>query len=163
MSDGLERRICRLEKRVEEKFKTPGRCNCRVVTRFHNAFCLDTILKQACRVCPVHDFREFGFFFWSPSQYPVGGEDTRFCPCPPHPWRTFLTGPHPLSWEQHKAALEAWSNHPPRNNFDLNEDNCQTSALLAEYGEAREQWLATNGRQLPSKEELVELEWKRAR
>jgi hypothetical protein len=59
--------------------------------------------------------------------------------------------------------MEAWSNRPPRNNFDLNENNRQTSGVLDGYREAREQWLAATGRQLPSKEELVNLEWKRAR
>jgi hypothetical protein len=45
MSNGLERRLSRLEHVVAERTK-PQICNCRVETRYHNADCLDGLLKR---------------------------------------------------------------------------------------------------------------------
>jgi hypothetical protein len=163
MSDAVERRISRLEKRVAERFEEPSICNCRLVTKFHNAACLKVVLRQACRVCPVHGFRELGSFFGTASQWPLTPEDNEFCPCPSHPWRSFLLSAPPHTWDQHNEAKNAWSNLQPRYDFDLKEDNCQTEAVLAEYKEARERGIATSRRQLPSHEEIVKQEWKRAR
>jgi hypothetical protein len=143
MLGGVERRVFRLEKRVAKKSEKPSPCNCRVVTRFHDATCLDAILEGMSGACPLHGIRELGFFLWSPAQYPLYQEDNELCPCPPHPWRSFLLNPRPHTWEQQKAASDAWSNLPPRIDFDLNQNNRQTEAVLAEYFRAREQSVAT--------------------
>jgi hypothetical protein len=66
MSAGLEKRISRLERIAAKKSENPRICNCRVETRHHGADCLDAILKGMSRVCSRHDFRELGFFFWTP-------------------------------------------------------------------------------------------------
>jgi hypothetical protein len=98
MWNGLEKRISRLEKRVAERTEKNKVCNCRVETRFHNADCLDAVLKGMSRVCSVHGFRKLGFFFWTSKQYLLQSEDNQFCPCPPHPWRSFLLSEGPHTW-----------------------------------------------------------------
>ena len=67
----LENRLSRLERRLDP----PAPCNCRLITRFHDANCLAAILEKTERKCPVHGFREMGsLFMWSP-QYPLVDED----------------------------------------------------------------------------------------
>ena len=88
--------------------------------------------------------------------------DDKFCPCPPHPWRSFVLSDGPHTWEDRRAADEAWGKLPPEP-YNLQEENRQIDASLAKYCEGRQRWIDTTGRQLPSKEELVKLAWKRAR
>ena len=89
-------------------------------------------------------------------------EDDQLCPCPPHPWRSFLqNGPH--TWEGNYAASEAWAKLPPAGHPNLKEDNRRLEALLEQYSEDRRQWIEKTGRQLPSREEIVKLHWKRAK
>jgi hypothetical protein len=47
--------------------------------------------------------------------------------------------------------------------FNLQEDNRRSDGILAEYWSARQQWVEKSGRELPSQQELVKLEWERAR
>src|SRR5438270_10331073 len=90
----LDKRISRLEMLLDP----PEPCNCRVETRFHSSNCLASILEKTIRECPTHGFREMGFFFWTPSQYPLADEDNQICPCNPHPWRSLVLGPNRLTW-----------------------------------------------------------------
>jgi hypothetical protein len=159
MWSALENRVSKLEKVAESKQGTKI-CNCRVQTRYHNAACLDAILKGISRVCPVHGFRDLGFFFWHSKQYPLGLGDDQFCPCPPEPWRSWVLrkGPDPRIGEQ--PAREGVQ---PDSVLSFEEDRRRTGSILAEYSTARQQWLDSSGRELPSRQELVKLQWKRAR
>ena len=150
MSKALEKRLARMEQLVAKRMETPRICNCKVETKFHNATCLNAILERAPRVCPLHGFREFGFFMWTPPQFPVSWEDNDVCPCPPHPWSSFvLSKDH--TWEGHDAAIEAWHELPTAEASDFEENNRQTDAALATYYASRQQWLDTTGLQLPSR------------
>jgi hypothetical protein len=163
MFNKLEKRLSRLEKQADDRTREIGICNCRVETRYHNAACLDAILRGISRVCPVHGFRELGFFFWHSKQYPLGSESDQFCPCPPHPWRLWVLrkGPDPRGSTQfgRSEALEV----RPDPAFDLQEDNRRGDALVDEYLTAREAWIRKSGRELPSRQELVKLAMKGAR
>lgn len=139
MRKELEKRLARIEKRVAEKTKTNKICNCRGETRFHNAPCLAAILKGASRVCPVHGSRELGFFWWTSKQYPLRPEDNPICPCPPHPWRSFLLSEGPHTWEGHDAARKAACELPPDPTFNFQEDKRRMGELFAEYFAARQQ------------------------
>jgi hypothetical protein len=163
MWNGLEKRLSRLEQRGAERTRKPRVCDCRVETRFHGADCLDEIVNGMARDCPSHGFRELGFFFWTPRWCALIPEDNQFCPCHPHPWRSFLiNGPH--TWEAHHAAREAWNNVQKDNSMlNLQEDNRRADSIMAKYFGARQHWVEKAGRQLPSREELVKLQWKRAR
>src|ERR1035438_7340576 len=103
---GLERRLSRLEKLMEQRKQKTRICNCRVETRFHGADCLAAILKSTPRVCAVHGFRDLGFFFWQSRQYRLGSGDDQFCPSPPHPWRSWVLGrgPHPTQSDKENSA-----------------------------------------------------------
>jgi hypothetical protein len=162
MSREIEKMLSRLEKRLAEKTKEHSMCNCRVATTFHGGDCLDAILKGIPRVCPLHGFRELGFFMWGSKQYTLLSEDNPFCPCPPHPWRSFLLSPRPHTWEGRDAAREACSKQVLSDDLNLKADNRKEEEVLAEYFEARHRWVESGGR-LPDKEELVKLAWKRAR
>lgn len=162
MLNGLERRVARLEQRIAERAEKPRVCNCRVQTRFHGADCLDAVLTGTSRVCPLHGFRELGFFWWTPRWCALNSEDNQFCPCPPHPWRSFVMN-GPRTWEAHAAASGAWAELPPVDYPDLQEDRRRGEVLLAQYSEARQRWVEKTGRQLPSQKELIKLEWERAR
>jgi hypothetical protein len=106
MSKALEKRLSRVEQQLAERTEEPVVCNCRSATSFHSGKCLNAILQRVSRVCPVHGFRELGFFMFSSKQYALNSEDNQFCPCPPHPWRSFvLNGLH--TWEGNQAAREA--------------------------------------------------------
>jgi hypothetical protein len=167
MWSGLEKRLARLEKRVAERIQDAKVCNCRLNTRFHNAECLAALLKGIPRVCPVHGFREIGGFFFTPSWYHVRGEDDEFCPCPPHPWRSFVLsarqGVH-HTWEGSYAAREAEVNLPPDPILDAEERNRRfqenkrrLDALWEEYCAARQLWEEKSGRRLPTAHEIVKL------
>lgn len=162
MSKGLEKRLSRVEQRLAERTEAPVVCNCRSVTSFHSGKCLNAILKGVSRVCPVHGFREFGFFMFSSNQYPLNAEDNQFCLCPPDPWRSFvLNGPH--TWEGNQAAREACGKLPPDDSFNFQEDKRLLGAVLAKYEEDRRQWQEKTGQRPASPEEIRKLEWKGAR
>jgi hypothetical protein len=162
MPNGLEKRLSRVERILTKKTEERRVCNCRLETRCHSADCLDAILKGMLRVCPRHGFRKLGSFFWTPKWCALILEDSQFCPCPPHPWRSFvMNGPH--TWEGHYAARKASNKLPPADHSNIKEDNRRTEALLAQYSESGQQWVEKTGRQLPSREELVKLQWERAR
>jgi hypothetical protein len=162
MRNGLEKRLSRLEKHVAERTEKPSVCNCRVETRFHSAVCLNAVLKGMPRVCPVHGFRELGFFWWTPPKSTLRSEDNQFCPCPLHPWRSFVLSAGPHTWDAHNAALEAATEVQRDPILNLHEDNRRSMAIMEEYLAAREEWLDGSGRELPSRAELVKLQWKRA-
>jgi hypothetical protein len=145
MSNELERKISRLEKRAAEETAGPRVCNCRVITRYHNAECLDALLKCMPLVCPVHGFRELGRFWWTPAwcvRRTRAGDDNEFCPCPPHPWRWFVRN-GPRTWEARDAAVEAWHNLPPDPPSDLQEENRRAETVAERYWAARERWYAS--------------------
>jgi hypothetical protein len=162
MWNGLERRLSRIEQLLAKRTEVPRVCNCRIETRFHSAGCLNAILKGMSRVCPCHGFRELGFFFSTSRWCALNSEDNQFCPCPPHPWRSFLIN-GPRTWEAHYAARDACDKLPEAEYSNIQEDRRRGGVLLAQYWEERRQWVKKTGRQLPSREELVKLQWKRAR
>ena len=153
----LETRLSKLE----QQMAAPTPCNCRGETRFHNSRCLEIVLEKTVRECPVHGFREMGFFFWTASQYPILDEDNQFCPCAPHAWRSFLLGPKPLTWEGNRAANQAWEDMP-KENYDITTEGIRTDALIEAYHVARNQWIDKTHRRLPSNAELRKQAWKRA-
>lgn len=179
MWNGLEKRLSRLEKRLAERTHGPSVCNCRVHTRFHNAECLAAVLKGIPWVCPIHGIRQLGRFTWTPKQYLLSyrnGDDNPYCPCPPHPWRSFvlsnLNKPRkgPPNWEEHDAARKAWDNLPPdpildceEGNRRLQEESCRIDALCEEYWAACQEWFEKSGRDLTNQPELAKLIWLRAR
>ena len=137
-------------------------CNCRVETRCHNPDCLDAILKGASWSCPLHGFRELGFFIWTSRQHPLNSQDNQFCLCPPYPWRSFLLSERPHTWEGHDAAKEASNNYPRGDYSNVQENNLRFNAMVEHYLEEREQWVEKTGRQLAQKEEIVKMHWERA-
>lgn len=162
MSKQLERRLVRLEKRLAERTREHSTCNCRGYTRFHDGPCLAAILKGASRVCPVHGFRDFGFFMFAARWCPVNAEDNQFCPCPPHPWRSFRLSERPHTWEGHSAAREACNKLPVDNCSDFQENHRQLMAALEKYSQDLQRWVEAGGR-LPDREGIKKLAWKRAR
>jgi hypothetical protein len=163
MSSGIEKRLLRLEHLVAKRTRKPQVCNCRIETRYHNANCLAAILNGMSRVCLAHGFRELGFFFWTAKQYALQSEDNQVCPCPPHPWRSFLLSKGSHTWEGQRAAQEAWNNLADAHQSNIQEENLQTDAMLAKYGKARQEWIERTGRPLPSPQELKRLQWERVR
>jgi len=107
MRVAFEKRLAQLEKRVAAKAEETKVCNCRSITHFYNVACLDAILKGIPRICPVHGFRDLGTLFSKPKPYPLRKEDNPFCPCPPHPWRSFQLSGGPNIWERRHAAEKA--------------------------------------------------------
>lgn len=153
----LEKRISRIERRVQP----PTPCNCRTVARYHDANCLAAILEKTPRECPVHGFREMGFFFWVPPSDPLFHEDNEVCPCPPHPWRSFQLSGGPYTKEARDAAMDAWQDMPREPSHNVEENRARTDAVFQAYLEQKEQWLRKTGRRLPSLEELRD-QWERA-
>ena len=135
MGNQLEKRISRLERYWAEKKKERLVCNCRTETTFHSAPCLAALLNSIPRVCPVHGFRDLGFFCFASVKFPLVKEDNQFCPCPPHPWRSFVLSEN-RTWEGHEAARMAEYVPDPKYNFA--ENKARIEQLLAEYGEARQ-------------------------
>ena len=167
MPNGLVNRVFRLEQQVAERIEEARVCNCRVTTQFHNADCLEAVLKGVSRVCPRHGFRELGFFMEHPIWCPLkprdsaDSDDNKFCPCPPHPWRLYvLSGNH--TQEASQAAREANQKLPSVDHSNFHEENRRIDALLEEYLNAQQKWVEAGG-QLATKQELVKLHWKRAR
>jgi hypothetical protein len=156
MLHGLERRLTRLEKRVAQKVDPPKVCNCRVSTRHHDSVCLDGLLKKMPRTCPIHGFRELGMFWWTPHWRPLRREDNQFCPCTPHPWRSFvLNGPR--TWEAHNAAKEAWSRFELVRELTFEEEHSRLTAVQEEYWSVRAEWYEKSGRQPPTRQEILRL------
>lgn len=108
-----------------------------MVTHFHNAACLEALLKNVPRLCPVHGFRDLGTLWWKPAQYGLVEEDNQFCPCPPHPWRSFVLSKGPPTWEDHHAARKAWEELPPDPTFDFQEEKRRTDEVINGYLAAR--------------------------
>jgi hypothetical protein len=163
MLSALEKIISRLEKQAAKRSQKTSICNCRAETLYHNASCLDAVLKGILRVCPVHGFRELGFFCWHSKLYPLGPESDQSCPCPPDPWRLWVRriGPDPRTSPQYgRPEVREVCPDPV---FNLQEDNRRTGALVEEYRAARDLWIKKSGRELPSRQELVKLRLQRAR
>jgi hypothetical protein len=163
MRNALEKRVSGLERRVTVTRGKAAVCNCRIETRFHSADCLEAILKNVYRNCPVHGFRTLGTFFQTSHSMPLVGEDNQACPCPPHPWRSFLLSRSPDPWKDREAAEKASEQISPYPTYDLQEDLRRLNAIFAAYRLARQEWVAQAGRALPSQNEISRLIWKRAR
>ena len=154
MSSAIERRLSRVEAQVAKRLERVKICNCKVVTRHHNANCLRAILNASSRECPVHGFRDFGFIWQVPNWVILSGDDDQFCSCPEHPWRSFVLN-SPRTWEAHHAAKEAWAALPHEpSNFE--EQREQLHLVLAEYNESRQQWAEIRSR-THRREEILEL------
>jgi hypothetical protein len=160
MFSDVRNKISKLEKRSAQQTEKAKVCNCRVdQTRYHNAECLDALLKRMPLVCPVHGLRQLARLWWTPAWSilrirPV--DDNEYCPCPPHPWRSHvLKGPH--TWEASDAAREAWQNLPEDPPFDLQERNRRIDAVAERYFYARKQWFEKAGRESPNRQELLNL------
>ena len=153
----LENRISKLEMLIQP----PEPCNCRAETRYHNSHCLLIILRKTARECPVHGFREMGFFFWTARQYPLLEEDDEVCPCPSHPWRSFLLGPKPLTWEGNYAATRAWE-QMPEETYHVEDERLLTEAIMDAYTLEQQHWSQKTGRRMPSHKEIVKQVWNRA-
>jgi hypothetical protein len=160
MRNSLEKRLVRLEQLAAKRNEKALLCTCRALTFSHDSSCLAAIMKGVSRVCPSHDFREIGGFGWCAESDPLVPEDNQFCPCRPHPMRSFLLSDGPHTPEGLKAAEEA-SQGIRRDDFPYREDSRRSEAIRAKYREDRRQWLQKSGRQLPSLEELRKLEWER--
>jgi hypothetical protein len=164
MWSGLEKRLARLEKRVAERIQEAKVCNCRLNTRYHNAECLAALLKGIPRVCPVHGFREIGKFLFTPKWSHLRREDDPYCPCPPHPWRSFVLSESPHTWEESYAAQAARNKvepdpilDPQEGNRRVQETTRRIDAMWEEYCEACQLWVEKSGRRLPTRQEIVKL------
>jgi len=152
----LEKRLSRIEQRVHPTVP----CNCRMVTHFHNADCLAAILDKTPRQCPVHGFREMGFFWQTSDPYPINDGDNQFCPCPQHPWRSFQLSPEPATKQRSSTAMQAWQDMPRAAPRNFEENRGRTNALSEGYWKQKDEWVRTTGRQVPSLEELRKLQAK---
>lgn len=148
MSNDLKRKISRLEKRAAKQTEEAKPCNCRYITRYHNAECLDALLKRMPLVCPVHGFRELGRFWWTPSWCLLrtrAGDDNEFCPCPPDPMRSRVLTNGTRTWEPRDAACDAGLKLPAAPRSSLQERNRQAEAVMERYWAAQEKWYASRG------------------
>ena len=66
------------------------------------------------------------------------------------------------TWEEHNVAREACNKFPADEHFNFKEDHRRIEEAVAEYASERQKWVKS-GMRLPSKHELVKLQWKRAR
>ncbi len=156
MNKALANRIARLETLATET-KEARTCICRGdKTTCHDAKCLAAVLRGIPLVCPVHGWRNLGRIWviapWVVLRYRVGGDDNRFCPCPPHPWRSFVlkrvqsSNKHP-SWEESAVAMEAWKNLPPDPPTDFEMLRRDLRTVLDQYSAACELWIQNSKRQ----------------
>lgn len=153
MASALAKRVFQLEKRMAEITDKLTICNCRFFkTRFHNADCLDAIMKGINLVCPRHGFRCLGRFWFTAEWYPLFSaprghrfrdEVDQLCPCPPHPWRSYIRN-RPGTWEARELAWEAWQNLPPTDGTNLQEENKRIHLICSAYYESARQWLREN-------------------
>jgi hypothetical protein len=157
MLNGLERRVSRLEQDAARI------CNCRKVTRYHNADCLKALLNRIPRVCPPHQFRDLGFLLPMPVWFPLISEDNQFCPCRPDPLRSFKLSKGPHTREDERVARHASLKIPPPDEASSLDDRLRANVLQAKYWQAREQWIEKTGRQLPSRNELAKVYLERMR
>ena len=113
----------------------------------------------------MHGFRDLGTLFSKPKPYPLRKEDNPFCPCPPHPWRSFQLSGGPNIWERRHAAEKAWEELPgdPTSESDFQEEHRRLAEVIDKDEAARQEWIRNSGQKLPSSQELVKLEWIRAR
>jgi hypothetical protein len=151
MSHRLDKRLAQLERRVGDRTK-PRICNCRKTTLFHDANCLDALLRRMPRVCPLHGFRELGFFFPFPRKFSLLPEDDRFCPCSADAFKSFMLGPGPHTREGLHAALKASCKIRVADGGDARD----AWAALEEYWEDRQMWVDLTRQRLPSRQELNE-------
>jgi hypothetical protein len=148
VSNDLKRKIARLEKQAAKQTEKAKLCNCRVMTRYHNAECLDALLKHMPLVCPVHGFRELGRFWWTPAWSVLrtrAGDDNEFCPCPPHHRRSRVLSEDPRIWAAADAARDAGLNLPAVPRPSLQERNRQAEAVMERYWVAHAQWYERQG------------------
>jgi hypothetical protein len=162
MSNGLEKRLSRLEQHAADRTK-PRICNCRGETQFHNANCLDALLKRMPRVCPLHRFRDLGFLKRVPRWFPLISEDNQWCLCPPDPWRSLIPSEGPHTTEDKMVAVKASIKVPLPDQASSLDDRLRAQVLQAKYWGARRQWIEKTGRQLPSRDELAKLPLERMR
>src|SRR5712691_10871047 len=89
----LKNRVFKLE-RLEAKQRAASLiCTCRVETDYHDANCLESVLKaQANFACEVHGIRDLGPLVWIPDGMPLIRDDRKFCVCPPNSGRTWAEG-----------------------------------------------------------------------
>lgn len=179
MPSELEKRMSKIEKRLAERTKKPSICICRTHTRYHTAKCLLAVLKGLPWVCPIHGFRNFGRFWYTPQwallRTRQGGIDNQFCPCPPHPWRSYVLDARngvPQSWEANSAAWKAAAELPttfdppmdPQERHRLFlEEGAQIEAVVKGYWDACQEWHEKYGQELIKQPELAKVIWKRAR
>ena len=163
MLNEFEKRLARLEKRVaqrsEERNEKTSACNCRLETHYHNADCLDAILKGILRVCPVHNLRSLEPFTSTEARLPLRSGDDQFCPCPSHPQRSVLLS-------KHARPLDVLKRHypkpPPDPTFNPQVDKRRVDAIVDKYSADCQAWVHKSGRQLPSRQEIVELQIERS-
>lgn len=162
MRGALEKKLSKLEKRLAERAEKLAVCNCRFRTRYHSANCLDAIMKGICRVCPLHGFRSLGLFLFTPSwyplfstprHYPLASEVDELCPCPPHPWRSFVRN-GPRTWEEQGRAYGAWQNLPPTDRPTLQEEHQRIDFIVNAYMESFQLWVEKGEQQLPAGKNL---------
>lgn len=156
----FETRLSRLEQQAAERAK-PGICNCRGETQYHNANCLDGLLKRMPRVCPLHSFRDLGFLKSLPSCFPLTSEDNQFCPCPPDPWRALNLSKDTHTKEEKFEAIRASLRIPRPDQSSSLYDSVMAEVVQDSYWKARQQWIEKTGRQLPSRDELAKLSLER--
>jgi hypothetical protein len=162
MPNRFERRLSRLEKLAAAK-ASPPICNCRTVTKYHNATCLAALLKRMLRVCPLHDFRDLGYLAIVPRFFRLEFDDYRFCPCPYDPWRSLNMREEPHTEEERFAAYQASLRIPLPDEAALLYDERRARALEAEYWKDRRSWTEKTGVPLPSPLELSEAYWEEMR
>jgi hypothetical protein len=180
MPSELEKRMSKIEKRLAERAKKPSICNCRVSTSYHNAKCLLAVLKGMAWVCPIHGFRNPGRFWFTP-QWAIlrvrnGGDDNRFCPCPPHPWRTHVlnglngvprTSGDGSAAEAAAIKLQMDAFDPLKDRQDANrrvqEEGARIETIVNGYWDACHEWYAKYGQELIKRPELAKVIWERAR
>lgn len=182
MPSELEKRMSRIEKRMAERTKKPSICNCRVRTSYHNAECLLAVLKGMPWVCPIHGFRNMGRFWFTPrwailcTRPRHGGDDNRFCPCPPDPWRSHvLNGRNgvPRTSEDGSAAhlagvkLQMDSFDPQADPQEKQrlflEERARIAAVGNGYLDACHEWFEKYGHEFIKRPELAKVIWERAR
>jgi hypothetical protein len=159
MLSDVRNKISRLEKRAAQQTQEPKLCICRWdQTRFHNAECLDALLMRMPLVCPVHGLRQLGRLWQTPTWNVLRtriGNDNEFCPCPPHPWRSFVQRKGPRTWEERAAAYDAWHKLPEDPSFNFQEAKRRIHAVGNRYSYARWEWFDKGGHKSPNRQELL--------
>lgn len=178
MSQGLQKRLSRLEQYVARRTEKPLICNCKEATRYHNSACLAELLRKMPRVCPIHGFRDLHFL----RLYPEGRllqEDRQFCPCVANPWNAFIRGPGPHTLEGLYVVQKAFCKEtlPGHSDFDDDDDILREieweeevqdvergMRFIDEYDKTFGKWWWETGQgQFVSRRELARLESQRVR